>query len=100
MNLVTGARWVPDIKTDWSTDRRSQHNFDKQLETLCSGGSNTSTASLRVVRVDGKETQCSGVKLGKPVLREYKYGDLALQVGGVSNLSEKNTVLCPAVLGT
>jgi hypothetical protein len=40
-------------------------------------GSNTSTVALRVVGGDEKGTQCLGV---------YKYGDLALRVGGVSNL--------------
>jgi hypothetical protein len=37
---------------------------------------------LRVVRGDGKGIQCPGVYLGHPVLGGYKYGDLALQVGG------------------
>jgi hypothetical protein len=29
----------------------------------------------------------------------YKYGDLALQVGGVSNLRQYNVVMSPAGLG-
>jgi hypothetical protein len=40
----------------------------------------TSTVALRVVRGDKKRTQCPGV---------YKYGDLALQVGGVSDETVK-----------
>jgi hypothetical protein len=48
-------------------------------------GSNTSTVAQRVVEGDEKGTQCLGVKLGHPVPGGYKYGDLALQVGGVSN---------------
>jgi hypothetical protein len=47
-------------------------------------GSNTSTAALRVVGGDEKGTQC----LGHPVRGGYKYGDLALQFGGVSNLRQ------------
>jgi hypothetical protein len=33
-----------------------------------------------------KGTQCPGVYLGHPVPGGYKYGDLALQVGGVSRI--------------
>jgi hypothetical protein len=40
-------------------------------------GSNTSTEALPVVEGDEKGTRCS--------YGGYKYGDLALQVGGVSN---------------
>jgi hypothetical protein len=49
-------------------------------------GSNTSTVVLRVVGGDEKGTQCLGVQLGHPVPQGYKYGDLAVQVKGVSNL--------------
>jgi hypothetical protein len=31
------------------------------------------------------DTQCPEERLGHPVTGGYKYGDLALQVGGVSN---------------
>jgi hypothetical protein len=48
-------------------------------------GYNTSTPALRVVRGDEKGTQCPGVYLGHPVSGGYKYGDLALQVGRVSD---------------
>jgi hypothetical protein len=51
----------------------------------CGGGINTTTVALRAVRGDGKGTQCPGVYLGRSVPGGYKYGDLALQVGGVSN---------------
>jgi hypothetical protein len=35
---------------------------------------------------NGKGTQCPGVYLGHPVLGGYKYGDMALQVEGVSRI--------------
>jgi hypothetical protein len=41
---------------------------------------------MRVVRGDGKGTQCLGVYLGHPVPGGYKYEDLVLQVGGVSKI--------------
>jgi hypothetical protein len=41
----------------------------------------TSTVALRVVKGDGKETQCLGVQLGQPVPGGYKYGDLASRLG-------------------
>jgi hypothetical protein len=47
-------------------------------------GSNTSTVALRIVRGDKDGIQCLGVYLGHPVPGGYKYGDRALQVGGVS----------------
>jgi hypothetical protein len=40
----------------------------------------------RVVRGNGKGTQCLGVYLGHPVPGGNKYGELALQVGGVSRI--------------
>jgi hypothetical protein len=49
---------------------------------------NTSAAALRVVGRDEKETQCLGVQLGHPVPGGYKYGDLVLQIRGVSNLRQ------------
>jgi hypothetical protein len=51
-------------------------------------GSNTSTVALRVVGGDEKGTQYVVVKLGHPVPGGYKYGELALQVGGFSNLRQ------------
>jgi hypothetical protein len=51
-------------------------------------GSNTSTVALRAVGGGGKGTQCLGVYLGQPVPGGYKYGDLALQLGG-SHESDK-----------
>jgi hypothetical protein len=51
-------------------------------------GLNTSTVALRVVGDDEKGTQCWGVYLGHPVTGGHKYGDLALQVGGASNLMQ------------
>jgi hypothetical protein len=35
------------------------------------------------------KTQCSGIKLGHPVPGGYKYGNLALQIGGVSDETVK-----------
>jgi hypothetical protein len=40
-----------------------------------------------------------GLQPGHPVPGGYKYGDLTLQVGGVSNLSQKIFVMNPAGLG-
>jgi hypothetical protein len=51
-------------------------------------GSNTSTLALRVIGGDGKGSQCLGIKLSHPVPGGYKYRDLALQVGRVSNLRQ------------
>jgi hypothetical protein len=50
--------------------------------------SSTSTVALRVVGGDENETQGLGVQLGHPVPGGCKYGDLALQVGRVSNLGQ------------
>jgi hypothetical protein len=61
--------------------------------------SNTSTVSLRVVEGDGKGTQCPGGITGPPCSWVgYKYVDLAIQVGGVSNLRQSNVVTSPAGL--
>jgi hypothetical protein len=49
-------------------------------------GLNTSTVALRVVRRGEKGTHGLGVYLGHPVPGGYKYGDLVLQVGGVSRI--------------
>jgi hypothetical protein len=51
-------------------------------------GSNTSTVALRLVGGDKNGTQCLGVQLGHPVPEGYKYGDLALQVAGLSNMRQ------------
>jgi hypothetical protein len=48
-------------------------------------GWNTSAVAQRVVRGDEKGTHCPGVELGHLIPGGYKYGDLVLQVGGVSN---------------
>jgi hypothetical protein len=49
-------------------------------------GSNTATVALRVVEGDEKGTQFLRVYPGYPIPGGYKYGDLALQVGRLSNL--------------
>jgi hypothetical protein len=50
--------------------------------------SNISTVALRVVGSDEKGIQFPGVYLSRPVPEGYEYGDLAFQVGGVSNLRQ------------
>jgi hypothetical protein len=60
----------------------------KEVGLPCEGGSNVSTVALRVVGGDEKGAQSLGLKLVHPVPGGYKYGDLALQVGGVSNLRQ------------
>jgi hypothetical protein len=62
--------------------------LDNAVTTRVEAGSNTSTIALRDVGGDEKENQCLGVKLGHPVPGGYEYGDLALQVGEVSNLRQ------------
>jgi hypothetical protein len=32
--LVAGPRWVPDTKTDWPTDCRSQYNFGFDFDLM------------------------------------------------------------------
>jgi hypothetical protein len=43
----------------------------------------------RVIRDDVKGTQCPRVYLGHPVPGGYKYGNLPIQVGGVSDETGK-----------
>jgi hypothetical protein len=58
----------------------------KYKQDRVEAGSNTSTVALRVVGGDETGMQCLGAYLGHSVPGGYKYGDLALQIGGVSNL--------------
>jgi hypothetical protein len=51
-------------------------------------GSNTYIIALQIVESDEKGTRCLGVYLGHLVPGRYKYGDLALHVGRVSNLKQ------------
>jgi hypothetical protein len=51
-------------------------------------GSNTSTVDIQVVEGDENGTQCLWVEPGHPVPEGYKYRDLALPVGVVSNLGQ------------
>jgi hypothetical protein len=51
-------------------------------------GSNTSAVVLQIAGGDEEGTQSLAVKLGNPVPGGYKYGDLTLHVGGVSNLRQ------------
>jgi hypothetical protein len=63
------------------------------------GGSNTCAVALRDVGGDEKETQSLGIYLGHPVPAGYEYGDLALQVEGVSNLRQYSGAMSLARLG-
>jgi hypothetical protein len=56
-----------------------------QTDSCVEAGSITSTVALRVVGGDENRTQCLGVQPGHPVTDGYKYGDLALQVGGLES---------------
>jgi hypothetical protein len=47
--------------------------------------SNTSSIALRVVGGDEKETCCLGVQLDYSVSGGFKYGNLALQAGGLES---------------
>jgi hypothetical protein len=59
---------------------------NNKIKPCVEARSNNSTVSLRVVG-DEKGTQCLAIKLGHPVSGAIpRYGYLALQVGGVSNL--------------
>jgi hypothetical protein len=58
------------------------------VQARVEAGSNISTVALGVVEDGVKGTQCLGVKLGHLVTGGYKYGDLAIQAGGVSNLKQ------------
>jgi hypothetical protein len=50
---------------------------------------NTSTIAQQIIGGDKKGTQClRRVKLAHLVPRGYKYGNLALQIRGVSNLRQ------------
>jgi hypothetical protein len=64
-------------------------NITLNLTFDSGGGSNTSTVVLRVVRGDKNGTQCPEGIIGPPCSWGHKYGDLALQVGEVSNLKKK-----------
>jgi hypothetical protein len=55
---------------------------------LVEAGANTSTVTLRVVGGEEKGTQFLEIKLGHHIPGGYKYRDLALQVGGISNLRQ------------
>jgi hypothetical protein len=69
-------------------------NIPMDMDTLYKRGTEMSSDQFRLeegsytfsVGGDEKGTQCLGVYLSHPVPGGYKYGDLALQVGGVSNL--------------
>jgi hypothetical protein len=49
-----------------------------------------STVVLQLVGGDEKWTQCLGVQPGQPVPGGYKYWEVVLQVGEVSNLRQEN----------
>jgi hypothetical protein len=79
--LVTGPRRAPPGQTGRLTvGRKLTHSLTLQFSF---------PLALRVVRGDGNGTQCPGVYLGQPVPGGYKYGDLVLQVCGVSDETVK-----------
>jgi hypothetical protein len=43
----------------------------------------------KMFKTENTSVQCPGVLLGNPVPGGYKYGNLALQIGGVSNETVK-----------
>jgi hypothetical protein len=52
--LVTGPRWRPDTRPDWPTDRRSQDNFDLDLDfeewrLVSSEGPTTTTTTTTII---------------------------------------------------
>jgi hypothetical protein len=77
----------------------TRKNWTKLHLSHVEAGSNTSTLALRAVGDNENDTQCLGVLLGHAVPGEYKYEDVTLQVGLVSNLRQYNMVMSPAGLG-
>jgi hypothetical protein len=98
LDLVFDAENVPPKRR---LSFNGLHGFvSRKIEHLCyyespcirpscvEAGSNTSTVALRAVGGYEKGTQCLGVLLGHTLPGGYKYGDLVLQVWGVSNLRQ------------
>jgi hypothetical protein len=84
-----GPKGEPDTKTNWSTDRRRKINstltqLNPSRYDPCGGGLEYLHPSPESRKRRQKGTPVPGGKLGG-----YKYGDLALQVGGVSNETVK-----------
>jgi hypothetical protein len=93
--LLSYGIWrIPVLSCRWSFGLCWGCCVSGTVQPRVEAGSNTSTVPLRVVGGDRKGTQFLGVKPGDPVPGGYKYGDLAFQVGGVSNM-----VMSPAGLG-
>jgi hypothetical protein len=81
---ISFANVVPPI-----SPLSNKSTYSHSRSTLSYGGGvNTSTVVLRVVKGDGKGTQCLGVLRVQALPRRYKYGDLILQIWGVSNLRQ------------
>jgi hypothetical protein len=78
---VFSTRSVPRCYSQWSTVVGV-----RARESRVKAGSNTSTVALRVVGGDEKGTQC--YNWATLFSGAYKYWDLALQFGAVSNLRE------------
>jgi hypothetical protein len=72
----------------WSVPRHYKQDHLAVVVSCVEAGLNTSTIALRVIGGDEKGAQCLGVQLGHPASVGYKYGDLALQVMGGSNLRQ------------
>jgi hypothetical protein len=73
--LVKGPRLAPDTKTDWPTDCRSQINFNFNFESALHVAMHASHAALPMVSLE--ILHCTNLT--------SKDGDLAFQVGGVSD---------------
>jgi hypothetical protein len=84
--------WAPDgarhkdLLTNWPSVAMWLTLTDFSQHVSGEAESNTSTLTLQVVGGDEKGTPCLRVKPGLSVPGEYEYGDVALQVGGVSDL--------------
>jgi hypothetical protein len=63
-------------------------NSVENVQVLCESGFEYLHHCPESSTRDGKETQCLGIQLGHPVPGGYKYGDVVLQVGEVSNLRQ------------
>jgi hypothetical protein len=76
------------VRADSYVTQQAYMGSERIAESRVEPGSDTFTVALRVVGGDEKRTRCLGIQPEHPVPGGYRYGDLALQVKGVSNLSQ------------